>query len=225
MDDGGIVGPKDLLRKVWDILKTEGPALGLILNPAKCEWSWLNPNCSDPCPIDQVELVPTSKIQMLGVPLGSDEFVSDYVERELLPTTRSVAQKLADFDDPQAALYLLRLSYGIIRANHFMRTTPLGQWTKHAVEFDGIIRTATESIIKQPLPAEAYDQAGVSTRFGGLGIRKIVDHGPVAFNDSWRKGMRQCGEDWVNADAVPDEAPSQRPASEQVDRTTLDRLI
>lgn len=37
--------------------------------------------------------------------------------------------------------------------------------------------------------------------------------------------MRQCGEDWVNADAVPDEAPSQRPASEQVDRTTLDRLI
>ena len=39
MDDGGIVGPTDLLLKVWEILKVEGPAIGLILNPAKCEWS------------------------------------------------------------------------------------------------------------------------------------------------------------------------------------------
>jgi hypothetical protein len=151
MDDGGIVGPTDLLLKVWEILKVDGPALGLILNPAKCEWSWLNANCALPCPIDKVELVPTSKIQMLGVPLGSDEFVADYVSRELLPTTRSVAQKLMEFEDSQAALFLLRVSYGIIRANHFMRTTPLSQWSKHAAEFDGIVRSTTESILKQPL--------------------------------------------------------------------------
>ena len=36
MDDGGIVGPQDLLLKVWEILKTDGPPLGLHLNPAKC---------------------------------------------------------------------------------------------------------------------------------------------------------------------------------------------
>jgi hypothetical protein len=28
--------------------------------------------------------------------------------------------KLAEFEDPQAAMYLLRVSYGIVRANHFM---------------------------------------------------------------------------------------------------------
>ena len=39
MDDGGIVGPQDLLLKVWEILKTDGPPLGLHLNPTKCEWS------------------------------------------------------------------------------------------------------------------------------------------------------------------------------------------
>ena len=60
-----------------------------------------------------------------GVPLGSDNFVSDFVQRELLPTTVRVTERLIDFEDPQAALYLLRLSYGIVRANHFMRTTPL----------------------------------------------------------------------------------------------------
>jgi hypothetical protein len=37
MDDGGIVGPPDLLQRVWDILRTKGPSIGLILNPAKCE--------------------------------------------------------------------------------------------------------------------------------------------------------------------------------------------
>jgi hypothetical protein len=33
--------------------------------------------------------------------------------------------KLASFEDSQVAMYLLKLSYGIVRANHFMRTTPL----------------------------------------------------------------------------------------------------
>jgi hypothetical protein len=116
MDDGGIIGDKEMLLKVWDILKADGPALGMLLNPSKCEWSWLNAECKDPCPIEMVELVPTSKIQMLGVPLGSDDFVSEFVERELL---KKVVEKLLEFEDSQSALYLLRLSYGIVR-DHFM---------------------------------------------------------------------------------------------------------
>jgi hypothetical protein len=68
MDDGGIVGSPDLLLKVWEILKTEGPPLGLQLNPTKCEWSWLNSQCSLPCPLPQVALVPTSEVQSLVCP-------------------------------------------------------------------------------------------------------------------------------------------------------------
>ena len=83
MDDGGIIGSPELLLKVWDILKTDGPPLGLILNPAKCEWSWLNSECALPCPLEQVTLVPTDEIQMLGVPLGSDASVSSFVEGKL----------------------------------------------------------------------------------------------------------------------------------------------
>src|SRR3954466_11578407 len=75
MDDGGIVGDVELLRKVWEVLKVRGPPLGLHLNPSKCEWSWLDPSCTSPCPIrldgvseeGQVKLVPHSEIQMLGV--------------------------------------------------------------------------------------------------------------------------------------------------------------
>ena len=130
------MGPQDLLLKVWEILKTDGPPLGLHLNPTKCEWSWLNAECSLPCPLEQVALVPTAEIQMLGVPLGSGDFVSRYVKGKLLDGTIKVMAKLAEFEDPQAAMYLLRLSYGIVRANHFMRTTPLPQWEQVAADFD-----------------------------------------------------------------------------------------
>ena len=38
--DGGIIGDVELLRKVWKLLLERGPALGLHLNPSKCQWSW-----------------------------------------------------------------------------------------------------------------------------------------------------------------------------------------
>ena len=133
MDDGGIIGDVELLTKVWDLIKSRGPELALHLNPSKCEWSWLDPACTLPCPIrldgvseaDQVKLIPHSNIQQ---PLGSDLFVSDFVESKLLGRLQSTVNKLVDFEDTQAATYLLRVSFSIVRAVHFMRTTPLGQW-------------------------------------------------------------------------------------------------
>ena len=115
---------------------SRGPALGLHLNPSKCEWSWLDESCDLPCPIqldgvreeDQVKLVPTSEIQMLGVPLGNDAFTSAFVEKKLFSRLNTTVGQLVEFEDTQSALFLLRVSYSIVRAVHFMRTTPLRQW-------------------------------------------------------------------------------------------------
>ena len=227
MDDGGIVGPTDLLLKVWDILKNEGPPLGLHLNPTKCEWSWLNADCDLPCPLEHVQLVPTSEIQMLGVPLGSDGFVSDYVEGKLLTNSVKVMSKLAEFEDSQAAMYLLRLSYGIVRANHFMRTTPLPQWRDVAAKFDDCVRDAVCKILGTPLPDSSYDQACISTKVGGLGIRRVVDHAIGALRASWHESSRTCGESWTAPAplAEGDEYVPQSEFSADVDRKTLERLI
>ena len=62
-----------------------------------------------------------------------------FVQSFLLNEFKVMAQ-LAEFEDSQAAMYLLRLSYGIVRATHFMRTTPLPQWSDVAIEFDKIVR-------------------------------------------------------------------------------------
>jgi len=136
MDDGGVISGEKNLVAIWNILLEETPKLGLELNPSKCEWSWLDPNCTKPCPIrvpgdekQQIELVPRDEIQMLGVPLGSDEKAAAYVEKKLMCKLKSMVDRLADFDDIQSALFL-RTSFSIVRATHFMHTTPFGNGQK-----------------------------------------------------------------------------------------------
>ena len=75
-----------------------------MLNPQKCEWSWLR-DCDDPSPIEGVPITPTDEIQLLGVPLGSQEFVEKFVKRELLGTAEGVMNKLIEFEDTQAAIF------------------------------------------------------------------------------------------------------------------------
>ena len=134
--------------------------------------------------------------------------------------------KLANFEDSQTAMYLLRLSYSIVRANHFMRTTPLPQWLSHAKNFDELVRSTTESILGTPLSEDAYEQACVSSNRGGLGIRRVVQHAPLAFNASWFSCNTQCKEDWIKPlPDMPELAPNQSAASAELDKTTMHRLI
>ena len=170
----------ELLKRVFTLLQSRGPALGLHLNPSKCEWSWLDPECKDPCPIrlegdpeeNQVKLVPHEQIQMLGVPLGDDGFVSGFVEGKLLDRLQDTVNKLVEFEDTQAATYLLRVSFSIVRAVHFMRTTPLVQWKQQAEKFDVMIRSAIEKILGYPMDDPTFAQACLTPRLGGLGLRK-----------------------------------------------------
>jgi hypothetical protein len=226
MDDGGIVGSPELLLKVWEILKEGGEPLGLILNPQKCEWSWLDPDCAQESPIPGVPITPTDKIQILGVPLGSESFTDEYVKDSLLSITEGVMNKLMDFEDTQAAIFLLRLSFGIVRANHFMRTTPSSLWSKQAEEFDKrVCHTVFQCLGLKPTP-EAYDQASVSTTIGGLGIRRIVDHAKGAFTASWHESQGITHEKWTKP---PDKDCSevyepQKKASSKTDAAIMANL-
>ncbi len=97
---------------------------------------------------------------MLGVPLGSAEFTDEFVKNDLCSATEGVMSKLVEFEDTQAALYLLRLSFGICRATHFMRTTPLSLWSNQANKFDTQVgHTVFHCLGLKPTP-EAYASFG-----------------------------------------------------------------
>ena len=139
---------------------------------------------------------------MLGVPLGDDAFVSQFVESKLLgrlKEKRKIIEKLAAFEDSQAALYLLRVSYSIVRAVHFMRTTPLRQWSKQSTEFDEIVREAASDILGHPLSERVFLQAALTPKLGGLGLRKSAEHAGFAFSASWHEARVQAGEVWLQA--------------------------
>ena len=161
---------------------------------------------------NQVKLVPHSEIQMLGVPLGSDAFVAGFVEKKLLGRLQDTIVKLIDFEDIQAATYLLRISYSIVRAVHFMRTTPLKQWKEQGDKFDGMMRNAAERILGFPMSNDAFKQAALTPKLGGLGLRKTAEHADFAYGASWHESQWQAKETWVRPNQVPESHMSQSAA-------------
>ena len=54
--------------------------------------------------------------------------MSAFVRANMLGRLQDTVDRLVEFEDTQAATYLLRVSFSIVRAVRFMRTTPLVQW-------------------------------------------------------------------------------------------------
>jgi hypothetical protein len=77
-------------------------------------------------------------------------------------------ERLRELDDSQSAMFLLRTSYGIVRATHFMRTTPLTSWRDQAQRFDCEVRKVAEDILGVPLDDRAWTQATLTPSLGGL---------------------------------------------------------
>src|SRR5947209_99301 len=70
-----------------------------------------------------------------------------HIQKKLFDRLDKVTEKLRDFEDSQSAFYLLRVSFSIVRATHFMRTVPLSNWTEESAKFDLEIRSAAETIL------------------------------------------------------------------------------
>ena len=83
-------------------------------------------------------------------------------EGEVVSRVQVAMERLKSLNDSQSALYLLRVSYGIVRATHFMRTTPLAHWEEHAREFDRGVRDAAEAILGSVFDDRSYAQASVA---------------------------------------------------------------
>ena len=225
MDDGGIVASVPVLLKVWALLKEKGPELGLHVNPAKCEWSWLNSKNAAACPIEGVTLVPTEEICILGVPLGSAGFSARFVQDKLFSRVEKAMDRPRELDDTQAALFLLRTSYGIVRATHFMRTTPLANWRTQAEKFDKEVRKLAEDILGVPFDDRAWAQAALTPSLGGLGLRRVVDHADGAFAASWVESQVTARESWSPPAQLPQHKGSQTSASLAFDKSVHAKLV
>ena len=158
---------------------------------------------------------------MLGVPLGNDGFVSEFVQKKLLGRLSETVEKLVSFEDSQAAAYLLRVSYSIVRTVHFMRTTPLRQWEKQGTDFDEMVRDAAS----RPMNERVFVQAALTPKLGGLGLRKSTEHAGFAYSASWHEARIQAGEVWIKPAQVSEVHVEQSAASYAFDEAMHAYLV
>jgi len=162
---------------------------------------------------------------MLGVPLGDDTFVAGFVEKRLIGKLFDTIDKLVNFEDSQAASYLLRVSYSIVRAVHFMRTTPFHQWQKQGEKFDGMVRGAAEKILGCSMSERVFIQAALTPKLGGLGLRRCVEHAGFAYSASWHESKQQSGENWTRPTLVSESHVAQDEASLTFDKEMHKYLV
>ena len=185
LDDGTLIGNAPGLQSSVDVLRSEGPYLGLTFNTSKS--CLKGPGASQELshllgdiPILRCETCKWAA-NLLGAPIGDCNFVALEFNKRL-QSVESKCSALHNLHNPQAALAILRWCLSACRVNFLFRAVPPSQSGDWAAKYDALLRTSFESLICGIIPDSAWLQATLPMRCGGLGILSPVTSFSTAFN-------------------------------------------
>lgn len=174
LDDGTLVGPKDDVLLGWRIISEESAKVGLKLNLSKCELFSQSP---DPLPDFPTEIKRVSDqggFDLLGSPLGSADFASQYVGDRVEKIAKA-ASRLQVVNDPQNEKLLLRACIGMPKFSFALRSAPPSFLSLPIATFDELIEGAIRNRLGVPLSSLALSQSRWPLSLGGLGIYAASD--------------------------------------------------
>lgn len=212
LDDGTIIGDTKEVAKALDIIRAEGPRLGLVLNIKKTEVFW--PSCNGmkvkdglfPHDIGR----PTLGVKLLGGAVSRDAgFISSLAVKRASRAVELMSL-LPSLRDPQSELLLLRSCMGVAKLLFCLRTCQ-PMYVGEAVSiFDNGLRRAIEDIVVCGGPFFGDFQwrlASLPIRFGGLGLCSAEDVSSYAFVASRAQSwclqdhiLQGCGIDGADSD-------------------------
>ena len=117
---------------------------------------------------------------MLGTPIGPEPFL----QLQLAPTLGKLSRfcrAVLHLRDPQVALMLLRQSLGICRVTHILRTVDTTLIFTALEALDDMYLNVLRSLISDELTPDSWEQAGLPTRHGGLGLTHCLSVAPLAY--------------------------------------------
>ena len=104
---------------------------------------------------------------MWGPPTFFDSFLSSKLEK-----TASIQDKLAELGDPQIELNLLRSCLSVCKITHILRCVPSSSLGCFPSVFDSNLRNCLSRILCCSISDNAWSQATLPFRLGGLGLRE-----------------------------------------------------
>jgi hypothetical protein len=206
VDDIVILGPPELVRLAYlDLVEMLRTRLGLVSQPRKC---------SVYSPEGDVSAFPSSMagadgsrqgVVVLGVPIGSDEFVLQTVGRRMRELGL-VVPLLRILRDPQMQYLLLRCC-AHPRVSHLLRGVPPDLARPGAVQYDATILEGLQDLLPgAPLSERAMRVVGLPIRMGGLGLTSAVRVSPAAYLGSWAQVMAPMAASSVHLQGIVDMA-------------------
>ena len=181
MDDGSLLGPVSSLQQAFNLIAAEGPRLGLSLNVTKCVlWG---PNASAWTRSGAFAAVPTRPweqgISLLGVPIGSAPFVSDFITKKTHDLQISL-DKLSSLHCAHSATLILRSCLGASKITYLLRVLNPPSGHVLAGSVSTLLKYTWSDICGVPLENAAWDLATLPVRLGGLGIVDPIDFAKFA---------------------------------------------
>ena len=171
LDDGLIIGDTADVYQVFKLIQQHGPALGLHLNVKKNEIWWPCRSGGDPFPED-VDRVDNAGVKLLGAPIGSRDFTTDFVKKKLT-ALNDVSKALREVDNAQVEFGLFRGCLSYNKINHLLRTCPPGLLEDALEKFDDHFQNMVADILRVGcLGEDQWEQASLPVRLSGFGVNQ-----------------------------------------------------
>ena len=180
LDDGLIHGKLHDIVLALSLLQSHLPTLGLELNLSKCELYTTDHTCPLPEPLQAIPRPAPSAWSFLGAPLSPQTIDCIASSKVRSDTVNSKLQQIAT-THPLAALLLARASAGACRVNHIAASTDPNLISDSLLNPCGIsLRGILGAISDADIPEDAWKQATLPQRLGGLGLRDPVSEATPA---------------------------------------------
>ena len=207
LDDGTLAGNPESVRSDFEAIIAAQDSLGLKVNVSKCEFSVLG---SDPELVNTIrdsftadfvgaKCVRPNDLSLLGTPLFQEALDPEISSR--LATFKSTCTRLQSLEHHDA-LFLLKNVFHIPKLLYLLRTAPCFS-SSILKEFDQTARSCLETITNCRLDDQAFNQASLPVKFGGLGIRRAEDICLPAFIASSFKAVGITGQLLSNEHSAP----------------------
>ena len=241
LDDGILVGERSAAVRALHLIKELGPHLGLFINYPKCEVFSRNGISLFPASVKS-SILPN--LEILGAPIGDIVHCSRFFAEKhnnfkvLLRAISDVAAV-----DLHVAISLLHMCGGYCKLVHLARTTPANLCEDSLKFFDEEVRLCFSSCVAIDVPDTQWQQAQLSPKLGGLGLRSLSLHSCAAFISSvaslemgnpdnthlqqaiLRFNARVSPQDSITMESVLNSPPQQKSLSQKLDSFAFHSLL